>query len=48
MHRVSGRRQEKKEKEKGNNDCGHVEGLAITESCLREREDMLCVVAEEP
>ena len=27
---------------------GHVDGLDITESCLLEREETSCVVAEEP
>ena len=48
MHRVSGRHQGKNNKEKGKTNIGHVDGLDITESCLREREEMLCVVAEEP
>ena len=48
MHRVSGRHQWKQKKKKDNNDTGHVDGLDITESCLLEREEMLCVVAEEP
>ena len=47
MHRVSGCHQGKK-KEKGNNNIGHVDCLEITESCLLEREDMLCVGAKEP
>ena len=33
-------------KKQGKNDIGHLDSLAIAESCLREREDMLCVVAE--
>ena len=48
MHRVSGRHQGKKKRKKGKGNIGHVDGLDITESCLLEREDMLCVVAEEP
>ena len=49
MHRVSGRHQEKKKKkEKGNNNICHVDCLDITKSCLLEREDTLCVVAEDP
>ena len=47
MHRVSGRRQGER-KDKGKNNICHVDGMDITESCLREREEMLRAVAEEP
>ena len=45
MHRVSGRHPGQKKKKRI---IGHVDGLDITESCLLEREELFCVVAEEP
>ena len=46
MHCAGGLRKEKKNNK--NEITDHVDALDIAESCLQEKEDKSCVVAEQP
>ena len=48
MHRVSGLHKAKEKKKKKKEITGHVDVLDILESCLQDKEDKYCVVAEKP